>query len=47
MLVINNITDEIYYHINTGQNLQIGDILEIGKKFNNFYYEIYNIIQNI
>lgn len=42
MLVINNITDEIYYHINTGQNLQIGDILEIGKKFNNFYYEIYN-----
>lgn len=42
MLVINNITDEIYYHINTSQNLQIGDILEIGKRFNNFYYEIYN-----
>ena len=40
--MINNITDEIYYHINTGQNLQIGDILEIGKRFNNFYYEIYN-----
>lgn len=42
MLVINNITDEIYYHINAGQNLQIGDILKIGKRFNNFYYEIYN-----
>ena len=41
--MINNITDEIYYHINTGQNLQIGDTLEIGKRFNNFYYEIYNI----
>ena len=41
--MINNINDEIYYHINTGQNLQIGDILEIGKRFNNFYYEIYNI----
>lgn len=41
--MINNITDEIYYHINTGQNLQVGDILEIGKRFNNFYYEIYNI----
>lgn len=40
--MINNITDEIYYHINTGQNLQIGDILKIGKRFNNFYYEIYN-----
>lgn len=40
--MINNITDEIYYHINTSQNLQIGDILEIGKRFNNFYYEIYN-----
>lgn len=41
--MIKNITDEIYYHINTGQKLQIGDILEIGKRFNNFYYEIYNI----
>lgn len=39
----NNIKDETYYHINTGQNLQVGDILEIGKRFNNFYYEIYNI----
>lgn len=41
--MLNNIKDETYYHINTGQNLQVGDILEIGKRFNNFYYEIYNI----
>ena len=24
--MIKNITDEIYYHINTGQKLQIGDM---------------------
>lgn len=41
--MLNNIKDETYYHINTCQNLQVGDILEIGKRFNNFYYEIYNI----
>lgn len=45
--MINHITDEIYYHIHSqsqlGQNLQVGDTLEIGQKFNNFYYEIYNI----
>ena len=42
VLMINNIIDEIYYHINTGPKLQIGDTLQIGKKFNNFYYEVYN-----
>ena len=45
--MINHITDEIYYHIHSqsqlGQDLQVGDTLEIGQKFNNFYYEIYNI----
>lgn len=45
--MINHITDEIYYHIHSqsqlGQNLQVGDTLEIGQEFNNFYYEIYNI----
>ena len=40
--MIDNVTDEIYYHINTGQKLQIGDTLKIGEAFNNFYYEIYN-----
>lgn len=37
-----NVNEEIYYHINTGKKLNIGDILEIGNKYNNFYYEIYN-----
>lgn len=41
--MINNITDEIYYHINTGLKLKVGDTLKIGEKFNNFYYDIYNI----
>ena len=40
--MIYNVTDEIYYHINTGQRLQVGNTLIIGEKFNNFYYEIYN-----
>src|SRR5574344_1764045 len=40
--MINNITDEIYYHINTGLKLKVGDTLKIGEKFNNFYYDIYN-----
>lgn len=41
--MINNITDKIYYHINTGLKLKVGDTLKIGEKFNNFYYDIYNI----
>lgn len=40
--MIYNVTDEIYYHINTDQRLQVGNTLIIGEKFNNFYYEIYN-----
>ena len=38
-----DVTNEIYYHINTGNKLQIGDILVIGNEFNKFYYDIYNI----
>lgn len=41
--MISNITNEIYYHINTGLKLKVGDTLKIGEKFNNFYYDIYNI----
>lgn len=41
--MFNNITDEIYYYINTGLKLKVGDTLKIGEKFNNFYYDIYNI----
>lgn len=36
------ITKEIYYHINTGKKLLIGDTLDIGNTYNNFYHEIYN-----
>lgn len=38
-----DVTNEIFYHINTGKKLQIGDILVIGDEFNKFYYDIYNI----
>lgn len=40
--IISNVREEIYYHINTGRKLEIGDVLEIGDKYNNFYYQIYN-----
>ena len=35
--------DEIYYHINTGKKLKVGDTLTIGDDYNPFYYEIYNM----
>ena len=31
--------DEIYYHINTGKKLKVGDTLTIGDDYNPFYYE--------
>ncbi len=37
-----DVKDECYYHINTGQELNLGAILEIGHKYNKFYNEIYN-----
>lgn len=37
-----NIRKEKYYHLSTNNNLQVGDILNIGDKYNNFYHEIYN-----
>ena len=37
-----DVKDECYYHINTGQELDLGAILEIGHKYNKFYNEIYN-----
>ena len=40
--MLSNIFDEVYYHINTGNKLKVGDVLKIGEEFNNFYYEIYN-----
>lgn len=40
--MMNKINNEIYYHINTGKKLEVGNVLEIGKVFNNFYYEIYD-----
>ena len=30
--------DEIYYHINTGKKLKVGDTLTIGDDYNPFYY---------
>lgn len=36
------VKEEIYYHINTGKMVKEKDILEIGARYNNFYYEIYN-----
>lgn len=37
-----SVKNEVYYHINTGSNLQVNDTLDIGQEYNNFYYEIYN-----
>lgn len=42
-VTIDNINEEIFYHINTGKKLEIGDVLEIGDKYNNFYHQIYNM----
>jgi hypothetical protein len=36
------INEEIYYHINTGDRLKKGQLLESGNKYNNFYHEMYN-----
>lgn len=40
--MIEKINKKTYYHINTGKKLNVGDILNIGESYNNFYYEIYN-----
>ena len=37
-----SVTDEVYYHINTGEKLEIGSILKIGNSFNPFYDVVYN-----
>lgn len=43
--MIDNVTDEIYYHINTGLKLQIGDTLKLEKHLIIFIMRF--IIQNI
>lgn len=40
--MIENVNKKIYYHINTGNKLNVDDVLNIGDRYNNFYYEIYN-----
>ena len=40
--MVKYIKNKIYYHINTGNKLNVGDVLNIGNRYNNFYYEIYN-----
>lgn len=42
-LQMKKVKNEIYYHINSSKPFNIGDILNVGLKYNNFYYEIYNI----
>jgi len=40
--MLENVNKKIYYHINTGNKLNVDDVLNIGDRYNNFYYEIYN-----
>lgn len=40
--MIEKVNKKIYYHINTGKKLNAHDVLNIGDRYNNFYYEIYN-----
>lgn len=37
-----NVENKIYYHINTKNKFNIGDIINCGDKYNNFYYEVYD-----
>lgn len=40
--MLEKVNKKIYYHINTGTKLNVGNVLNIGDRYNNFYYEIYD-----
>lgn len=42
MLLLINVDKKIYYHINTGDVLEVGNIIDTRKSYNKFYDEIYD-----